>query len=150
MRNWYYFNWLCGDHINEQHIHNLDVINWVKKGHPVKAQGVGGRQVRTGIDNGEIYDHHMVEFTYPDGTVLLSECRHQPGCWTSVVGARPRHQGVRRHQRRTASTSSDGDESWQYEGAKHRPLPGRARRPVRRHPRRTSRTTRPSTAPTAR
>ncbi len=28
MRNWYYFNWLCGDHITEQHIHNLDVINW--------------------------------------------------------------------------------------------------------------------------
>ena len=85
MRNWYYFNWLCGDHINEQHIHNLDVINWVKKGHPVSDQGVGGRQVRTGIDNGEIYDHHMVEYTYADGTVLLSECRHQPGTWTNVT-----------------------------------------------------------------
>jgi predicted dehydrogenase len=84
MRNWYYFNWVCGDHINEQHIHNLDVINWVKQGPPAKAQGVGGRQVRTGIDHGEIFDHHMVEFTYPDGTVLLSEARHQPGAWRSV------------------------------------------------------------------
>src|SRR4051812_18800507 len=84
MRNWYYFNWLCGDHINEQHIHNLDVINWVKNGPPVKASGMGGRQVRTGIDHGEIYDHHCVEFTYADGTVLLSECRHQPGCTNSV------------------------------------------------------------------
>jgi predicted dehydrogenase len=84
MRNWYYFNWLCGDHINEQHIHNLDVINWIKKGPPVSAAGMGGRQVRTGIDNGEIYDHHMVEFTYGDGTVLLSECRHQPACLNSV------------------------------------------------------------------
>jgi len=84
MRNWYYFNWLCGDHINEQHIHNLDVINWLKGGHPVKASGMGGRQVRTGIDHGEIYDHHCVEFTYADGTVLLSECRHQPGCTNSV------------------------------------------------------------------
>jgi predicted dehydrogenase len=46
MRNWYYFVWLCGDHITEQHIHNLDVINWFKGGYPVKAQGFGGRQVR--------------------------------------------------------------------------------------------------------
>ncbi len=56
--NWYYFVWLCGDHIVEQHIHNLDVINWVKKDHPVRAWGMGGRQVRSGIDNGEIFDHH--------------------------------------------------------------------------------------------
>jgi len=61
MRNWYYFNWLCGDHINEQHIHNLDVINWFKEGYPVSAQGMGGRQVRKGKDNGEIFDHHYVE-----------------------------------------------------------------------------------------
>jgi myo-inositol 2-dehydrogenase/D-chiro-inositol 1-dehydrogenase len=78
MRNWYYFNWLCGDHINEQHIHNIDVGNWVKNGPPAVAQGQGGRQVRTGIDHGEIYDHHMVEFTYPDGTKMLSQCRHIP------------------------------------------------------------------------
>ena len=84
MRNWYYFNWLCGDHIVEQHIHNLDVANWVKQGFPVKAQGQGGRQVRTGKENGEIYDHHMVEFTYSDGSVNLSACRHIPDCWNSV------------------------------------------------------------------
>jgi myo-inositol 2-dehydrogenase / D-chiro-inositol 1-dehydrogenase len=84
MRNWYYFNWLCGDHINEQHIHNLDVANWVKNGHPVLARGMGGRQVLTGIDHGEIYDHHAVEYVYADGTTMLSECRHQPGCWSSV------------------------------------------------------------------
>jgi myo-inositol 2-dehydrogenase / D-chiro-inositol 1-dehydrogenase len=84
MRNWYYFNWLCGDHINEQHIHNLDVINWVLDAHPVEAQGVGGKQVDTGIDSGEIYDHHMVEFTYKNGTKMLSECRHQQNTWQSV------------------------------------------------------------------
>lgn len=84
MRNWYYFNWLCGDHITEQHIHNLDVINWVKNGFPVRAQGMGGRQVRTGIDNGEIYDHHFVEFEYADGSRLYSQCRHIPNCWNSV------------------------------------------------------------------
>jgi predicted dehydrogenase len=76
--------WLCGDHIVEQHIHNLDVANWVKKAHPVKARGMGGRQVLTDKKYGEIYDHHMVEFTYPDGSICFSQCRHQPACWNSV------------------------------------------------------------------
>ena len=84
MRNWYYFTWLCGDHIVEQHIHNLDVINWIMKDHPISAQGVGGKQVDTGIDSGQIFDHHMVEFTYKDGTKLLSECRHQTDTWQSI------------------------------------------------------------------
>lgn len=84
MRNWYYFNWLCGDHIVEQHIHNLDVINWLKNGYPVKCQGQGGREVRKGQDFGQIYDHHFVEYTYADGTVMLSQCRHMSDCWNSV------------------------------------------------------------------
>ncbi|MCP3920425.1 MAG: Gfo/Idh/MocA family oxidoreductase [bacterium] len=84
MRNWYYFNWLCGDHITEQHIHNLDVCNWIMKGFPVSAQGQGGRQVRNGMDHGEIFDHHMVEFTYADGTKMISQCRHIPNTWSSV------------------------------------------------------------------
>src|SRR5690606_28647469 len=46
MRNWYYFNWLCGDHIVEQHVHNIDVINWAKGAFPIRAQGQGGREVR--------------------------------------------------------------------------------------------------------
>lgn len=84
MRNWYYFVWLCGDHITEQHIHNLDVINWFKGGYPVKAQGMGGRQVRKGKNHGEIFDHHYVEFTYADGFVLNSQCRHIPGTMSKV------------------------------------------------------------------
>lgn len=76
MRNWYYFNWLCGDHITEQHIHNIDVVNWFKGSYPVKAQGMGGREVRKGKDNGEIFDHHYVEFHYADGSILNSQCRH--------------------------------------------------------------------------
>ena len=47
LRNWYYFTWLCGDHIVEQHVHNLDVVNWAMGAHPVRAVGMGGRQVRT-------------------------------------------------------------------------------------------------------
>jgi myo-inositol 2-dehydrogenase / D-chiro-inositol 1-dehydrogenase len=84
MRNWYYFNWLCGDHIDEQHIHNLDVINWLMNDYPVEANGMGGRQVRTGKEYGEIYDHHFVEFTYGNGSKMFSQCRHIPNCWNSV------------------------------------------------------------------
>ena len=84
MRNWYYFVWLCGDHITEQHIHNLDVINWFKGGYPVKAQGMGGRQVRKGKDHGEIFDHHFVEYHYADGSILNSQCRHIPGTMSKV------------------------------------------------------------------
>lgn len=84
MHNWYYFNWLCGDHIVEQHIHNIDVFNWAKQAYPVSAQGLGGRQVRTGKEYGEIYDHHYVEFKYDDGTYLNSQCRHIKGCMNRV------------------------------------------------------------------
>lgn len=84
MRNWYYFNWLCGDHILEQHIHNIDVANWFIGDYPVKAQGMGGRQVRNGKDHGEIFDHHFVEFTYASGAVISSQCRHQPGTMSRV------------------------------------------------------------------
>jgi myo-inositol 2-dehydrogenase/D-chiro-inositol 1-dehydrogenase len=84
MRNWYYFVWLCGDHINEQHIHNIDVGNWVKGKYPVRANGMGGVQVRKGKDYGEIFDHHAVEFIYDDDSRMYSQCRHIVGCWNSV------------------------------------------------------------------
>lgn len=92
--NWYYFTWLSGDHIVEQHVHDLDVCNWIKGGHPVEAQGSGGRQVRIGKDYGEIFDHHNVEFTYADGTKMFSCCRHIPGCWNSFAQAAHGTKGV--------------------------------------------------------
>ncbi|GAB5551175.1 MAG: Gfo/Idh/MocA family oxidoreductase [Saprospiraceae bacterium] len=85
MRNWYYFNWLCGDHINEQHIHNIDVANWVKDAFPVKAYGMGGRRMRTGKDHGEIFDHHFIEFEYEDGSRMFSQCRHWKGVANRVT-----------------------------------------------------------------
>lgn len=84
IRNWLYFNWLSGDHIVEQHIHNLDVINWVNDSYPVSARGMGGRQVRVGARHGEIFDHHAIEYTYANGMVMLSQCRQIPDCWNAV------------------------------------------------------------------
>jgi predicted dehydrogenase len=85
MRNWYYFNWLCGDHICEQHIHNLDVSNWVKQDYPTSAYGMGGRRMRTGKDTGEIFDHHFIEYEYKDGSRMYSQCRHWNGVKHSVT-----------------------------------------------------------------
>ncbi|MBI5801885.1 MAG: Gfo/Idh/MocA family oxidoreductase [Verrucomicrobia bacterium] len=76
LRNWYYFTWLSGDFIVDQHIHNLAIINWIKRGHPVRAQGMGGRQVRNDKKlHGQIFDHHFVEYEYADGSKLFSQCR---------------------------------------------------------------------------
>lgn len=87
LRNWYYFPWIGGDHIVEQHIHNLDVINWVLKSHPVKANAVGGRQVRTEEQYGVIYDHFAVDFEYPNDVHVLSMCRHWRNCPSNVSEA---------------------------------------------------------------
>jgi len=85
VRNWYYFTWLSGDHIVEQHVHDIDVANWMMRGRPVRANGMGGRQVRIGPQYGEIFDHHAVEFEYADGARVFSVCRHIPNCWESFA-----------------------------------------------------------------
>jgi myo-inositol 2-dehydrogenase / D-chiro-inositol 1-dehydrogenase len=79
IRNWLYFTWLSGDHIVEQHIHNIDVGNWVMGAHPVKATGIGGRQWRTDRKFGHIYDHFGVDFEYANGGRVLSMCRQITG-----------------------------------------------------------------------
>jgi predicted dehydrogenase len=80
VHNWYHHIWLCGDQICEQHIHNLDVANWVMNSHPISALGLGGRQVRDRLGQvpGEIWDHFGVEYEYPNGVRVLSQCRHWP------------------------------------------------------------------------
>jgi predicted dehydrogenase len=74
LRNWNYFTWLGGDHIVEQHVHNLDIVNWIL-GHPVKAFGMGGRQARTDKGCGHIYDHFAVEYEYASGARMFSLSR---------------------------------------------------------------------------
>jgi predicted dehydrogenase len=85
IRNWYHFLWLCGDHIVEQHVHNIDVANWVLGAHPVKATGVGGRQWRTDPRYGHIYDHFAIDFEYPSGARVLSMCRQIDGTASKVA-----------------------------------------------------------------
>ncbi len=92
--NWYHFCWICGDHIVEQHIHNLDVCNWMMNAHPVRAWGMGSRVGHSAArpdgdpkDVGNIFDNFSIEFEYPSGARMISQCRHIPGCWDSVSEA---------------------------------------------------------------
>jgi predicted dehydrogenase len=78
-RNWLYFTWTSGDHIVEQHVHNIDVINWAFGALPVKATGMGGRAARTAPEYGNIFDHFAVEFEYPNGARVMSMCRQTAG-----------------------------------------------------------------------
>jgi myo-inositol 2-dehydrogenase / D-chiro-inositol 1-dehydrogenase len=88
IRNWLYFTWLSGDHICEQHVHNLDVVNWaLGNAHPIRATGMGGRQSRTGPEFGHIFDHFAVEYEYPNNVHVLSQCRQIDGCANSVAEA---------------------------------------------------------------
>lgn len=84
IRNWYYFDWLSGDHIVEQHVHELDLCNWVLKANPIRASAVGGRTVRTEPVYGNIWDHFAVDFEYPGGVHVMSVCRQ----WDNADGAR--------------------------------------------------------------
>ncbi len=81
IRNWVNWCWLSGDHIVEQHVHNIDVINWFTGKHPVKAVGFGSRQRRV---TGDQYDNFSVDFVYEDGRHTHSMCRQINGCATNV------------------------------------------------------------------
>jgi predicted dehydrogenase len=84
VRCWPFFVWLSGDHIFEQHVHNLDVVNWALGAHPVSAMGIGGREVRTDAGHGNVFDHFAVEYEYPNGVRVLSMCRQMIGCTNRV------------------------------------------------------------------
>lgn len=88
-RNWYSNAWLCGDQIVEQHIHNIDVINWVMGAHPISVVATGGAAWRPrDAVHGNIYDHIAAEFFYPNGVRLASYCRQYPGRMYRNIGER--------------------------------------------------------------
>ncbi len=119
LRNWNYFTWLSGDHIVEQHVHNLDIMNWVLGTHPVRVvAGLGGRQVRTAPQYGCVFDHFAVEFEYPGGIRMTSQCRQINGCDNmveeAVVGTRGKSDC------RQSIHPSDGQQ-WRFRGQRSNP-----------------------------
>ncbi len=120
VNNWYHFNWLCGDHICEQHVHNIDIANWVLDAagspqgwHPDSAYGVGGKQNRVANQPSEIYDHHAVNFSYPGGVRIASQCRQFPGGDGRV---NEEFQGTKAFVRIGEITDYDGKQLWRFEG----------------------------------
>jgi predicted dehydrogenase len=77
IRNWNNFCWLCGDHILDTHVHNIDIINWFVGRHPEKAIGYGGRHRRV---TGDQYDFFSVDFDYGNGLFSHSMCRQIDSC----------------------------------------------------------------------
>jgi len=111
LRNWNYFTWLGGDHIVEQHVHNLDIINWVLGEHPVRAIALGGRQARGGKEHGHIYDHFAVEFEYPNGVRVASYCRQTNGCAERIEERIVGTKGVA-----FGYGEIKGEKPWKFEG----------------------------------
>jgi predicted dehydrogenase len=85
-RQWYSFVWICGDQVVEQHLHNIDVCNWVMGTHPEKVVASGGAAWRPRDEvHGNIYDHLTADFVYPNGVHMSSHCRQYPkGCASDV------------------------------------------------------------------
>lgn len=114
-RNWYYFNWLSGDHIAEQFIHSLDKAMWLHHDEPpVKAYGMGGRMMRSDLTQGDIYDHFAVVYEWADGTRTHAYTRQIRGCMNQtddfVYGSKGRAV-VLRHR-------IEGESPWQFDGNK--------------------------------
>ncbi|MCK4771447.1 MAG: Gfo/Idh/MocA family oxidoreductase [Candidatus Latescibacteria bacterium] len=109
LRDWVNWTWLSGDHIVEQHLHNIDVINWFTGMHPVKALGFGGRHRR---QTGDQFDFFSIDFVYENGIHIHSMCRQISGC----------SDNVSEHVRGTKGYSNcvntlfepDGEMIWEY------------------------------------
>ena len=110
LRNWLYFTWLSGDHIVEQHVHNIDVMNWVMNATPVKAYGMGGRQVRTDPAYGHIFDHFAIEYEFANGARWAGQCRQIDGT-ASRVG-----EDIIGTKGSAWSGGIRGDKAWRYDG----------------------------------
>jgi myo-inositol 2-dehydrogenase / D-chiro-inositol 1-dehydrogenase len=117
LRNWLYFTWLSGDHIVEQHVHNIDIMNWAFGGPPVKALGMGGRQSRTDPKYGDAWDHFAVEFEYANGVRVQSSCRQAPGCSHRVA---ERLVGTRGSADPKGIIT--GENAWKYSGEPRDPM----------------------------
>jgi predicted dehydrogenase len=119
LRNWLYFTWLSGDHICEQHVHNLDIAHWAMGTTPVRCTAVGGRQVRTSPEYGHVFDHFGVEYEYENGRSVASYCRQIDGCSSRVEEVIRGESG----QSITASGRAEikGKNAWKFSGDQENP-----------------------------
>jgi predicted dehydrogenase len=119
LRNWMYYNWLSGDIFVEQFIHSIDLMNWVCQSTPIKAIGLGGRQVRTSSTFGNAYDHYSVQFEYPNDVTIFCLDRQINGCANYIddvfIGAKGRGHFSYQH---TGITLLDG-KPWRFRGDKN-------------------------------
>jgi len=115
-RNWLYFSWLSGDHIVEQHVHNIDVVNWAMGTMPKMVMGMGGRQVRVAPQFGNVFDHFFVEFEYPNGVRVASACRQTKGCAERVEERIVGTKGVA-----WSSGKITGEKPWTFSGEELNP-----------------------------
>lgn len=110
IRNWVNWTWLSGDHIVEQHVHNLDVLNWFTGSHPIKAVGFGSRLRRV---TGDQYDNFSIDYTFENGIHAHSMCRQINGCVNNVS---ERLQGAKGSTNcRNVVLDLAGTELWKYE-----------------------------------
>ena len=117
MHNWYYFTWLSGDFNVEQHVHMLDVCAWIMHDeYPISAMGLGGRQVRTGPEFGNIFDHHSVIYEYASGVKLHAYCRQQSGGVGDISVHATGSKGAAAFG--TRSLEIKNDSKWRYQGDK--------------------------------
>ena len=117
IRNWLYLTWLSGDHICEQHVHNIDVINWAfRDEQPETIHGIGGRQYRTDPKYGNIFDHFGVEFAYPNDVRTISMCRQIEGTANNVS---ERVVGTKGWT--NCGGTIVGENSWRYQGPRSDP-----------------------------
>ena len=113
VRNWLYYTWLSGDHINEQHIHSLDKAVWVMHNEPpVSAVGIGGRQVRTSEEYGNIYDHFAIVYEYANGVKVFSSCRQMANCQDNVSD----HVFGTHGTAHLMDNAISGPNAWKYSG----------------------------------
>jgi len=115
-RNWLYFSWLSGDHIVEQHVHNIDVVNWAMGTMPKMVMGMGGRQVRVAPQFGNVFDHFFVEYEYPNGVRVASACRQTKGCAERVEERIVGTKGVA-----WGSGKITGEKPWTFSGEELNP-----------------------------
>ena len=113
-RNWLFHVWLSGDHICEQHVHNIDIMHWGIGKNPEMVLGIGGRQERVQPQYGNGFDHFAVELEFPGGVRVSSICRQQTGSSSKVAERLVGTKG----QTYTDGTSGYiiGENAYEYEG----------------------------------